>query len=258
MWWDVMVQSHGLGRECYVCGGKDGSLSRWHCLHEHMQPPYAHFFMCELGLQSIYILGPLWSWNRMVFVKHLGQCLPTEYYSSYTYFGIQERWVTPALWSTALFVSFRIEGADGSGLKILWSLTWEENGHLTWSLCCLRGPQVSIPMAFWQICSALSSNEPPSKEGPQPLIVSFFEGKSKHWERERNPLLIVGLIEPVCRGELGQKPGDSGLSCSATWEEAWSSSQSRIWPLEPDMPNYAPHLATSESLQCILPQFPHQ
>ena len=30
-----------------------------HCLHEHMQPPYAHFFMCELGLQSIYILGPL-------------------------------------------------------------------------------------------------------------------------------------------------------------------------------------------------------
>ena len=178
-------------------------------------------------------------------------------FHSYTYFGIQERWVTPALWSTALFVSFRIEGADGSGLKILWSLTWEENGHLTWSLCCLRGPQVSIPMAFWQICSALSSNEPPSKEGPQPLIVSFFEGKSKHWERERNPLLIVGLIEPVCRGELGQKPGDSGLSCSATWEEAWSSSQSRIWPLEPDMPNYAPHLATSESLQCILPQFPH-
>lgn len=88
--------------------------------------------------------------------------------------------MTPALWSTALFVSFPIGGADGSGLKILWSLTWEENSHLTSSLCCLRGPRVSIPTAFWQICSALSSNEPPSKEGPQPLIVSFFEGKSKH------------------------------------------------------------------------------
>ena len=88
--------------------------------------------------------------------------------------------MTPALWSIALFVRFPTEWADGSGLKILWSLTCEENGHLTWSLCCLRGPQVSIPVAFWQIHSTLSSNEPPSKEDPQPLIGPVFEGQSKH------------------------------------------------------------------------------
>lgn len=46
--------------------------------------------------------------------------------------------MTPALWSIALFVSFPTEWADGSGLKILWSLTCEENGHLTWRLLSQR------------------------------------------------------------------------------------------------------------------------
>lgn len=82
-YWDV-VRCHGpksWSRQRVLCGGKDGSLNRQLCLHEHMQTPCAHFFMCELGLQSIYILGPLWSWNRMLFVKHLGQSLSTEYSS---------------------------------------------------------------------------------------------------------------------------------------------------------------------------------
>ena len=91
MWWDVMVQSHGPGR--VLCGGKDGSLNRRLCLHEHMQTPCARFFMCELGLQSIYILGPLWSWNRMVFVKHLGQSLSTEYSSFLEFRGAE--WPQP-------------------------------------------------------------------------------------------------------------------------------------------------------------------